>query len=97
MAFGDADRHVFTNPVEFGCVVVCGGITGAGVLAEADEMELPGGVTGQLGRARSVKVATGVFTLTLGAAITVDGTAYTIRDVREEPPTGRFTRVWLHN
>ncbi len=47
-------------------------------------------------RERSVLVKTGALaSLANDAAITVDGTAYSVRRFEREPPDGLLTRIWF--
>ena len=95
MAFGDADRDVFIEAAVFGVTVVYGGTTTTGAYDELTEDLLDGHVVAQEGIQKSVLVKTGAFSPSLGGAITVAGTAYTVRDIRQEGPDGRLTRVFL--
>ena len=95
MAFGDADRDVFLETAVHGVAVVFGATTTTGIYDEQTVEVLDGQVMGQLAIEKSVRVKTGAFTPTLSSSITVNSVAYTIRDFRELPPDGRFTRIAL--
>ena len=96
MAFGDGDRAYLLGQ-DFGVDVTYGGTTVKGIVDEMDEAALAGQAVSQLGRQRSVLIATGSLSPDPEGSITVDGTTYVVYDVREEPPDGRFTRVFLTN
>lgn len=80
---------------DFGVSVTYSGTTVVGMVDEQDESTLPGSMVGQVARMRSVLVATGAISPVAGVAITVGGGSYTVYEVREEPPDGRLTRVYL--
>ena len=61
-----------------GVSVTVGAVTAKGLLDAPDERMLQGELTEYIGRSVSVLVETGVFALTSGGAITVDGSAYKI-------------------
>ncbi len=93
MAFGDGDRAAML--ADFGVTVIYAATTVKGIVDEVDEATLQGHVAPQLGRNKSVLVATGAISPAQGGTISVDGTNYTVHTVQEEPPDGRFVRVWL--
>jgi hypothetical protein len=94
VAFGDADLDYLLGN-DFGVDVVYAGLTVDGQLDEVTEDMLAGHVVPQLGVTRTVLVATGSISPVAGQSITVDGTSYTVYEVRREAIDGRLTRVWL--
>lgn len=95
MAWGDADRDVFLETAVFGVAVVFGATSTIGTMDTWTEEFLAGQVVAQEGTMNAVRVKTGAFPPVLGAAITVGGVNYTIRDFRLEEPDGRFTLIKL--
>lgn len=95
MSFGDADLAVmlgdaFSVPVTFG-VVSTSGIVGFHDLELLDD----DGGAAVIGRQHAVSLLTSVCaTLTPGTAITVDGTAYTVREKLAQQD-GKTTLVFL--
>lgn len=94
MAYGDADRAYLLGQ-DFGVDVIYGGTTVDGQLDEVTDDMLPGQMVSQLGLIRSVLIATGSVSPVAGQSITVDGSSYTVYEVRTEAPDGRLTRVFL--
>ena len=94
MAYGDADRAYLLGQ-DFGVDVTYSATTVSGIVDEVTDDMLPGVMVSQLGLIRSVLVATGSISPVAGQAITVDGTSYTVYEVRREAPDGRLTRVLL--
>jgi hypothetical protein len=94
VAYGDSDRAYLLGE-DFGITVVYSGTTVVGQLDEVTEDMLAGHVVPQLGVTRTVLVATGSISPVAGQSITVDGTIYTVYEVRREAIDGRLTRVWL--
>jgi hypothetical protein len=94
VAFGDEDLP-FMLGNDFGVDVIYSGTTVDGILDEATEDMLQGHVVPQLGVTRTVLIATGSISPVAGQTISVDGTTYTVYEVRREAIDGRLTRVWL--
>lgn len=95
MAFyGDSDHDDMLR--EFGVPVTLGGVTVNGIVDLSDQ-DLYNADAGQFtGKVQPVLVKTGALPgLAEHASITVDGTRYTVIQVRQEAPDGAFTRVWL--
>ena len=96
MAFGDSDLAMMLTDV-FAVPVVIGLVTTAGVLdyfddVVYDEQNTPGVV----GRERGVRLLTSqVAALVKGSAITVDGTAYTVRKKMALGVDGKMSVVFL--
>jgi hypothetical protein len=94
LAFGDADRAYLLG-ADFGVTVIYAGTTVVGQLDEVTEGMLQGHVVPALGVTRTALIATGSISPVAGQTISVDGTTYTIYEVRREGIDGRLTRVWL--
>ena len=75
-----------------GVPVTVGAVTAKGLEDAPDERMLAGEHAAYVGRSRSVLVESGVFALTSGGSITVDGVAYKILAF-EQIDDGGFTRV----
>jgi hypothetical protein len=95
----DADLAYMLRTADFGFAVVFGAQTTAGHYDDATAQELEGPVMGVDTRAKSVLVRTASLApmAAVGDAVTVAGTAYTVRRVTIEGQDGRETRLWLED
>lgn len=96
MPFGDSDIPALL--ADMGVPVVIGAVSTTGLLDDLPGQEFERGRVQS--RIRSVAVQTSVLpSLHIGDAITVDGTAYTIREWGPDPdsPDGAMTRIGLAN
>lgn len=90
--YGAADINALL--ADFGVPVTVGAVTAKGLEDAADETMLSAesGAAHLVGRVRVVLVKTGTFTLAAKADITVDGTAYKVRDYAQIDD-GALTRI----
>lgn len=90
-----ADSDIPSLMTDFGVPVVAGAIQGRGIVDYTDDLALQSGnVAGVRGKTIVVTVQTSAFpNVQIGSSVTVDGTAYTLRD-RAQQGDGATTQWW---
>lgn len=96
MAFGDADLDVFMT--DFAVSVVVGSVLIKGIKDTQSDVVLGSGGAGVIGSLPAIRVKASdvaARNIAIGTALTVDGTAYTVREPVSLGPDGAFVRLWL--